>query len=84
MAEILKPVFERTSKGTRMMSSPDNVTSTAFAPRLTTFRLPGWTERVTVSLTVAFIVTELWAITLAGTKTPTAMSVSRNLICENS
>jgi len=36
----------------------------------------GETERVTVSLTVAFSVTEDCAFIPAGTKIPTAMSVS--------
>jgi len=72
MAEILKLVFERTSKGARTIgSSPDSVRLTMLLGMEV-----GETERVTVSLTVAFSVTEDCAFTPAGTKTPTAMSVS--------
>jgi hypothetical protein len=76
MAEILKLVFERTSKGARTIgSSPDNMRLTVLLGAEV-----GETEMVTISLTVAFIITELCAFTPAGTKTPTAMSVSRHLI----
>jgi len=73
MAEILKLVFERTSNGTRITcSAPDNVRFTMLLGVEV-----DETESVTVSLTVAFIVTELCAFTPAGTRTPKAMSVSK-------
>jgi hypothetical protein len=80
LAEILKPLFERTSKGTRITGEPvlDNVIRTVL-PVLTTsasIEFSG-TERATVSLTWPVSVTELCAFTPAGTKIPTAMSVRK-------
>jgi hypothetical protein len=79
--EMLKLQFERTSKGTRTTgdTGPDNVTRTVLPPMLMTLASIGFgrTERLTVSLTVAVSVTEDCAFTPAGTKIPTAMSVSR-------
>ncbi|HEU4769381.1 MAG TPA: hypothetical protein VFS77_18580 [Pyrinomonadaceae bacterium] len=85
LAEILKSVFERTSKGTRITpSSPpalDNVNRTAL-PLWTTLLLMfsrlelGEIERATVSLTVAVNVAEpVCASTRAHTTSITASSV---------
>ena len=69
--EILKLLFERTTKGTRMTGDPAPLPENVIRkvpPLLTTFTLlsakPGPTERATTSLTVPDSVT-VWAFTLA-------------------
>jgi len=83
LAEILKLVFERTSKGTRItgsfVSSIGKVNRTVLPPLLITCTLlaleVGATESTTVSLTVALNVTALCAAIVAGTAHSTASSV---------
>jgi hypothetical protein len=71
VAEILKPLFERTSKGTRITGDsapvPDNVKRTVLPlvapsiPALPSMEL-GKTERATVWLTVPRSITELFFV----------------------
>jgi hypothetical protein len=83
LAVILKLVFERTSRGTRItgsfLSSTAKVICTVLPPLFTTCTLfslnVGATESVTVSLTLPVNVTELCAATLAGTTHNSASSV---------
>jgi len=80
MAEILKLLFERNSKGKRMTgSSPDKVIRTVLTPTFvisTPLALKvGATESATVALTLPVNVAEFCAATLAEAINDTAKSV---------